>query len=204
MDAETERLAIELIRGLRVDVAELRSELGGMKGEMFGELGSLRTGLRAEFKLLRANIATDLSNYDKQISEQIDSLRRFVLECHAEVVGQAQLTEMRTDGPKDFRCLSTRRSADRRSMFGQEQAPLSTLVCFDKKRLRFSEIIKRFHGDLQVSGSKMPNIAHVTHETFLYRNGLWVELQIGCDHLGLRVNLNACEILDAFEGHIHL
>lgn len=89
MDAETERLAIELIRGLRVDVAELRSELGGMKGEMFGELGSLRTGLRAEFKLLRANIATDLSNYDKQISEQIDSLRRFVLECHAEVVGQA-------------------------------------------------------------------------------------------------------------------
>jgi hypothetical protein len=88
MDAETERLAIELIRGLRVDVAELHSKLGGMRGETFGELGSLRTDLRAEFKSLRANIATDLSNYDKQISEQIDSLRRLVLEYHSEVLAQ--------------------------------------------------------------------------------------------------------------------
>jgi hypothetical protein len=88
MDAEMERLAIELIRGLRVDVAELRSKLGGMKGEMLGEPGSLRTDLSAEFKSLRANIASDLSIFETQFSEQIAGLQRLVLEYHSEVLAQ--------------------------------------------------------------------------------------------------------------------
>jgi len=100
MDAETESLAIELIRGLRVDVAELHLKLDGMKGELFGEIGSLRTDLRAEFESLRANIASDLSNFHAGFSEQIAGLHLLLLEYHSEVVAQTATYRNPDGGPQ--------------------------------------------------------------------------------------------------------
>ena len=96
MAGEPENLVLELLRGIRADVAEVRSEVSELRAEMAtkAELGELRSEMRS----LRADVASDLLSMQakndaehKATREQIVGLRRAVVEYHSVVIGHGVL-----------------------------------------------------------------------------------------------------------------
>ncbi len=80
MTTEPENLVLQLLRGLRGDVAKMRAEF--------------QADLRAEINSLRADVASDMLNLQTQIttlqmqtSQQIEGLRQTVVQYHSSVVG---------------------------------------------------------------------------------------------------------------------
>jgi chromosome segregation ATPase len=100
MANEPENLVLELLRGIRAEVAEVRSEmatkaeLAAVKSELKNDVGSLRSELHS----LRADVASDLIAMQaksdaehKATREQIVGLRRAVVEYHSAVFGHGVL-----------------------------------------------------------------------------------------------------------------
>jgi hypothetical protein len=80
MSDEPENLVLQLLRGLRSDMAELKAELN------------------AEINSLRADVASDMLTQQNQIlalqkqtGEQIEGLRQTVVQYHSSVVGHGFL-----------------------------------------------------------------------------------------------------------------
>jgi len=97
MSGEPENLVLELLRGLRADVARLETNMATKS-----ELAELRTELKADLRSLRADVASDLATMQAkndaehkatrtQFGEQIVDLRRAVVEYHSVVIGHGVL-----------------------------------------------------------------------------------------------------------------
>ena len=93
MAGEPENLVLELLRGIRAEVADIKSEMATK-----GELAELRTELKADMNSLRADVASDLLALRadvkaefKNVGDQIAGIRRAVFEYHSVVVGHCVL-----------------------------------------------------------------------------------------------------------------
>lgn len=93
MSSEPENLVLELLRGLRSDVASVKSDMAAKS-----ELAELKAGIHS----LRADVASDLVAMQtkadaehqatrKQLGDQIVGLRRAVVEYHSVVIGHGVL-----------------------------------------------------------------------------------------------------------------
>jgi hypothetical protein len=76
MSEEPESLVLQLLRGIRDDVAKVDRRVDQLRGE----IGSLR-----------ADVASDFATMQKETREQIVGLRRAVVEYHSSVVGHGLL-----------------------------------------------------------------------------------------------------------------
>lgn len=83
MATEPDNLVLELLRGIRSEVAGSRSEMASLRDDMTSEIGSLRADVASDFIALNAKIDSD----NKATREQIVGLRRAVIEYHSVVVG---------------------------------------------------------------------------------------------------------------------
>ena len=93
MATERENLVLELLRGIRAELAPLRG-LPAQRVDLRTEMAELRS----EMHSLRADIASDflvvnakLDKENKETREQIVGLRRAVIEYHSVVVGHGIL-----------------------------------------------------------------------------------------------------------------
>jgi hypothetical protein len=84
MSGEPENLVLQLLRGLRSDVAKMDAKLDETRAEF-------KTELRAEINSLRADVASDMLKLQKQTGEQIEGLRQMVVQYHSSVVGHGFL-----------------------------------------------------------------------------------------------------------------
>jgi hypothetical protein len=84
MSGEPENLVLQLLRGLRSDVAKMDAKLDETRAEFKAEL-------RAEINSLRADVASDMLKLQKQTGEQIEGLRQMVVQYHSSVVGHGFL-----------------------------------------------------------------------------------------------------------------
>lgn len=80
MANEPDNLVLELLRGIRADVANVDAKLGEAKAE-----------LKADLHSLRADVASDLATSRKDTRDQIVGLRRAVVEYHSAVLGHGVL-----------------------------------------------------------------------------------------------------------------
>jgi hypothetical protein len=89
MANEPDNLVLELLRGLRADVADVKTDMA-TKSEL--------TELRVDIESLRADVASDLLTIQvkneaehKSTRDQIVGLRRAVVEHHSAVIGHGVL-----------------------------------------------------------------------------------------------------------------
>jgi hypothetical protein len=73
MTDEPQNLVLALLREMRAEMADMRSEL------------------RGEIHSLRADVASDLMTVEKRLGDQIVGLRRAVMEYHSSAVGHGAL-----------------------------------------------------------------------------------------------------------------
>ena len=90
MSAEPDSLILQMLRQMRAEIAEGRSDLHSLRAEM--------ADTRADLHSLRADVASDIVNLqakiedgDRQTREQIVGLRRAVIEYHTSVIGHGVL-----------------------------------------------------------------------------------------------------------------
>jgi chromosome segregation ATPase len=93
MANEPENLVLALLRGIRAEIADIKSEIATKS-----ELRELRAELKADINSLRADVASDLLAMQaksdaehKATREQVDGLRRQVFEYHSSVIGHGML-----------------------------------------------------------------------------------------------------------------
>ena len=88
MTTEPENLVLQLLRGLRTDVAKLDVKLDETRAELKAEF---KAELRAEINSLRADVASDMLAMEKRTTERIEGLRQTVVQYHSSVVGHGFL-----------------------------------------------------------------------------------------------------------------
>ena len=93
MADEPENLVLQLLRGIRADMAT-KAELTELKAELKADIGDVR----AEVHSLRADVAADLHAMQaktevdqKATRDQIVGLRRALVEYHSAVIGHGVL-----------------------------------------------------------------------------------------------------------------
>ena len=84
MTIEPENLVLQLLRGLRSDMAKLEAKLEAKVDET-------KAGLTAEINSLRADVASDLLAMEKRTGERIEGLRQTVVQYHSSVDGHGFL-----------------------------------------------------------------------------------------------------------------
>ena len=89
MAEQPHNLVLEILRGLRTDIADVKAELKATREEM---------ATKAELNSFRADVASDLLNVSKEIAglrketrEQIVGVRRALTDYHSAVVGHGIL-----------------------------------------------------------------------------------------------------------------
>ena len=93
MTEEPESLILELLRQMRAELGDVRSDMTTK-----ADLASLRANVGADMHSLRADVAADFHSMQadvlstrKELSEQIVGLRRAVIEYHTSVIGHGVL-----------------------------------------------------------------------------------------------------------------
>lgn len=81
---------------------------------------------------------------------------------------------------------------------------LAVLIRALEQRLSFRQVVQRPHRHLKIPRPKMPNFANIAREPCLERHCVRVELHVGDDRFDLGENLEAHEVLDAFERDVEL
>jgi len=76
MAEQPDNLVLELLRGLRTEVGEVKEDIESVRNELKGDINSLR-----------ADVASDLLNMKKEMREQIGGVRRTLVDYHSSVVG---------------------------------------------------------------------------------------------------------------------
>jgi uncharacterized coiled-coil DUF342 family protein len=77
---EPENMIIHLLKELREEIHDIRSDLKSDMAE-----------LRSEVKSLRADVASDFISLEKRMNDQFVTLRRSVMEYHSTAVGHGIL-----------------------------------------------------------------------------------------------------------------
>jgi hypothetical protein len=88
MTTEPENLVLQLLRGLRDDVAKLRAEF---KADLRAEINSLRADVASDMLVLRKETGEQIAALQKYTSERIEGLRQTVVQYHSSVVGHGFL-----------------------------------------------------------------------------------------------------------------
>jgi hypothetical protein len=89
MAGEPENLVLELLRGIRADMAT-KAELADLKTEMKTDIAEMKADMRS----LRADVAADFVSMqaeNKATRDQIVGLRRAIVEYHSAVIGHGVL-----------------------------------------------------------------------------------------------------------------
>jgi hypothetical protein len=89
MAGEPENLVLELLRGIRADMAT-KAELADLKTEMKADIAEMKADMRS----LRADVAADFVSMqaeNKATRDQIVGLRRAIVEYHSAVIGHGVL-----------------------------------------------------------------------------------------------------------------
>ena len=89
MSAEPESLIVQMLRDMRADIGEVRAEMA-TKADI-GELRSEMTSLRADVAADLIQVQKEIGGVRKDLSEQIVGLRRAVVEYHTSVIGHGVL-----------------------------------------------------------------------------------------------------------------
>lgn len=87
MADEPDNLVLELLRGIRGDIARLDGKIDDVGAELRSEIADVRS----EVHSLRADVASDLMTLEKHLSEKIVGLRRAVVEYHSSAIGHGVL-----------------------------------------------------------------------------------------------------------------
>ncbi len=82
MTEEPESLILELLRQVRAELGDVRSEMATKS-----DLASLGADVAADMHTLRADVASDLLSTRKELGEQIVGLCHAVIEYHTSVIG---------------------------------------------------------------------------------------------------------------------
>jgi chromosome segregation ATPase len=93
MTEEPASLILELLRQMRAELATT-ADLQGLSSELKSEIAGLRlevADVRSDTHSLRADVASDLLSTRKELGEQIVGLRRAVIEYHTSVIGHGML-----------------------------------------------------------------------------------------------------------------
>ncbi|MCO5162224.1 MAG: hypothetical protein M9939_13890 [Mesorhizobium sp.] len=87
MSDEPESLMLQLLRQMRAEIGDLRTDMADMRSVMATKDDI--ADVRSEMNSLRADVASDLLVMRKETSDQIGGLRRAVVEYHTSVIGPA-------------------------------------------------------------------------------------------------------------------
>jgi len=91
MSGEPENSVLELLRGLRADVATLDAKLDEAKADLKSDMHSLRGDVASDLAAMQAKNDAEHQATRKQLGEQIVGLRRAVVEYHSVVIGHGVL-----------------------------------------------------------------------------------------------------------------
>lgn len=89
MAEQTDNLVLELLRGLRTEIGGLKADVQSVKDDLKATREEMAT--KADLNSLRADVASDLLNMQKETREQIVGVRRALIEYHSSVVGHGIL-----------------------------------------------------------------------------------------------------------------
>ena len=78
MTEEPESLILELLRQMRAELGDVRSDVSQLRAN---------SATKSDLSMLRADVAADILSNRKELSEQIVGLRRAVVEYHTSVIG---------------------------------------------------------------------------------------------------------------------
>jgi polyhydroxyalkanoate synthesis regulator phasin len=84
MANEPENLVLELLRGLRAQMGELRAELKA-------DINSLRADVASDLVAMQAKADAEHKATRDEVRERVDGLRRQVFEYHSSVIGHGML-----------------------------------------------------------------------------------------------------------------
>jgi len=87
MSEEPESLILQMLRQMRADIGDMRTEIGGVNSSLSAKIDGLGTESQADIRSLRADLASDMIVNRKEMSDQIAGLRRAVVEYHTSVIG---------------------------------------------------------------------------------------------------------------------
>jgi hypothetical protein len=87
--AEPENLVSVLLREIRSEIAGIRRETGDIRSVMTTK--SDIADVHSEVNSLRADVASDLLDMEKRLSDRINHLNRAVIEYHSSAVGHGVL-----------------------------------------------------------------------------------------------------------------
>jgi chromosome segregation ATPase len=82
MTEEPESLILELLRQMRAELGDVRSDVSQLRAD---------SATKSDLSMLRADVAADILSNRKELSEQIVGLRRAVVEYHTSVIGHGIL-----------------------------------------------------------------------------------------------------------------
>ena len=93
MSEEPESLILELLRQMRAELGDVRSDVSQLRANSAtkSDLSTLRADVASDLHSLRADVAADILSNRKELSEQIVGLRRAVVEYHTSVIGHGIL-----------------------------------------------------------------------------------------------------------------
>jgi hypothetical protein len=93
MADEPDNLVLQLLRGIRAEVADIKAamatkaELAELSAELRGDINSLRADVASDLLTLRAEVKADF----KAMGDQVAGIRRAVFEYHSSVIGHGVL-----------------------------------------------------------------------------------------------------------------
>ena len=82
MSNEPDNLVLELLRGIRANVAGVDGKVASLDAKLV----AAKAELKADIHSLRADVASDLATMRKETSDQIVGLRRAAVEYHSAVL----------------------------------------------------------------------------------------------------------------------
>ena len=82
---QPDNLVLELLRGLGTEIGALTADVQSMKVELRAACEEMAT--KGDLNSLRADVASDLLNMQKETREQIVGVRRVAIEYYSSVVG---------------------------------------------------------------------------------------------------------------------
>jgi hypothetical protein len=93
MTEEPASLILELLRQMRAQLGDVRSDIGQIRLDSAtkSDLSTLRADVATDMRTLWADVAADMLSTRKELTEQIVGLRRAVVEYHTSVIGHGSL-----------------------------------------------------------------------------------------------------------------
>ncbi|MFZ0208645.1 MAG: hypothetical protein WAL59_21495, partial [Roseiarcus sp.] len=93
MANEPENLVLALLRGIRAEIVDIKSEMATKSdlADVRAELQSLRSDVASDLLAMQAKADAEHKATRDEVRERIDWLRRQVFEYHSSVIGHGML-----------------------------------------------------------------------------------------------------------------